>query len=338
MIFVAVQAILSGASAVTRLVNDPVYADKERRMRWLERAAPPGTPRVVLLGTSRTGFAYAAGRTQQAAFEAGTPATAFNFGVPGAGPVTHRLYVPRLLADGHRPDLLIIEVLPPLLADLPGGPLEARIVTGDTLTRDEIDVADQYGMPTERLRKQWDRATFSPAFTHRFKLLSRIMPSAVPWQLRYDWGRTQDPNGWNPSDLLEVTAEQRAKGVESTVKEYRDVVKHNLPAGPAVDALRDTLALCRAQGIPVALVILPETTSFRAIYPPGVEEKIQRFLAELQAEFGCSLTDARQWLPDDAFLDGHHLLREGAVRFTDRFTAETILPFLRQRNTGRALP
>jgi hypothetical protein len=126
--------------------------------------------------------------------------------------------------------------------------------------------------------------------------------------------------------------------VESTAAEYRDVVKHNLPAGPAVDALRDTLALCRTQGIPTALVIMPETTHFRALYPPGVKEKIMRFLIGLQAEFGCTLTDARQWLPDDAFLDGHHLLPRGAIIFTDRFTNETVLPFLCQRYARRASP
>lgn len=335
-VFLAIQAVLSGASAVTYYVNDPVYADKERRLRRLERAAPPGATRVMLLGTSRTGFAYAAGRTQRAAEDAGIPAVAFNFGIPGAGPVANRLSLSRLIADGHKPDLLILEVLPPLLADLPGGPLEARIITGDTLSRDEIAAADHYGMPTERLRKQWRRAALAPAFVHRFKLLSRIFPSAVPWQLRYDWGRTQDPNGWNPSELEEVDAEQRARGVESTAREYRDVVRHELPAGPAVDALRDTLVLCREQGITVALVIMPESTSFGALYPPGAEEKVQRFLRGLTAEFGCTLTDARRWLPDDAFLDGHHSLRAGAATFTDRFTTETILPLLRRHAGGGA--
>jgi hypothetical protein len=338
LVFVAVQAVLSGASFVTRLVADPVYADKERGLRRLERSAPPGAPRVLLLGTSRTGFAFAAGRTQQAATDSGTPAVVFNFGLPGAGPVAHQLYLRRLIADGHRPDLLVLEVLPPLLANLPDGPLEARIITGDVLSRAEVATVISYGFPTDRVRGQWARAALVPAYVHRFKLVARLFPSAIPWQLRYDWGRTLDPNGWNPADVFEVTDEQRARGVASTVAEYHAVVRHELPAGPAAAALRDTLSLCRTEGIPVRLVILPETTAFRGLYPPGVEAKLTRFLAGLTAEFGCTLTDAREWLPDDAFLDGHHLLRPGATTFTDRLTAEVVLPFLRARSAGRAAP
>ncbi len=335
--FVAVQALLSGASAVTRLVADPVYADKERRLRWLERAAPPGAARVVLLGTSRTGFAFDAGRTQRAAADAGTPAVAFNFGVPGAGPIAHRLYVPRLLADGHRPDLLVLEILPPLLADLPDGPLEARFVTGDALTRAELEVAARYGVPAGRMRRQWAEAALLPVTAHRFKLIGRIYPEALPWNLRCECGRATDANGWNPTVVTAVTDEERARGVAQADREYRAVLRYDLPAGPAAAALRDTLAVCRAEGIPVALVLLPEATEFRAMYPPEAEAKLAAFLAGLTAEFGCPVTDARGWAADGEFLDSHHLLRGGAERFTDRLTAEMILPFLRAR-AGRIAP
>jgi hypothetical protein len=83
---------------------------------------------------------------------------------------------------------------------------------------------------------------------------------------------------------------------------------------------------------------LPESTSFRALYPPVAEVKLSRFLADLTAEFGYPVTDARSWMPDDAFMDGHHLLRPGGEAFTDRLTAEVILPFLRARATGGTAP
>ena len=337
LVFAAVQVALSSASAVTHLIADPVYADKERRLLRLERSAPPGTPRVILLGTSRTGFAFAAGRTQQTVAEAGTPAVVFNYGIPGAGPVAHRIFLGRLIAEGHRPDLLVLEILPPILADLPDGPREANIITGDTLTSDEVELASRYGVPGERLRRQWREAAQSPLYAHRFKLIGRLFPSALSWQLRYDWGRTPDPNGWNRADVLEVTDDERARGVESSAREYRGMLQYDLPAGPSVTALRDTLALCRTEGIPVVLVILPESTSFRALYPPVAEVKLSRFLAGLTAEFGYPVTDARSWMPDNAFMDGHHLLRPGGEAFTDRLTAEVILPFLRAR-TGRTAP
>ena len=335
LVFAAIQTAFSGASSVTHLVADPVYGDKERRLRRLERAAPDGTPRVILLGTSRTGYGFAAGRTQQAAADAGTPAVVFNFGVPGAGPITHLIYLRRLLADSHRPDLLLLEVLPPLLADLPGGPYEARMLKGDLLTRDEIEVIDRYAMPSEQLHQRRREAALSPVHEHRFKLLGRVFPSALPWQLRYDAGRTPDPNGWGASDVADVADEQRDHAIAVTAAEYSGVFRHDLPAGPAVAALRDLLALCRAEGIPVALVLCPEATTFRALYPPAVGPKLSRFLADLTAEFGCPVTDARDWIADDLFIDNHHLLRTGAAVFTDRLSTDVIVPFLRE-NPRRA--
>lgn len=338
VVFAALQAALSGVASFTRVVADPGYADKVRWLRRLEQDAPPGTPQVIFLGTSRTGFGFAAGRTQRAAADAGTPAVVFNFGLPGAGPVAHRIYLNRLLADGHRPDLLVLDVLPPLLSDMPGGPPESRIISGDTLTRDEINLIAPYGMPADRLHGQWGRAAATPFSAHRFKLTGRLFPKSVPWQLRFDAGRTADPNGWNPTFTDTVTPQERARGVESTVKEYVVTTKLDLPAGPAVAALRDTLAVCRAEGIPVALVILPETTTFRGLYPPETEGKLKRFLADLTAEFGCPVADAREWLPDDAFFDAHHLLRPGAIAFTDRLNAEFLVPLIRDRQLRRAGP
>ncbi|MCI0700605.1 MAG: DUF1574 domain-containing protein [Planctomycetia bacterium] len=334
VVFLAVQVALVGASSTTHAIDDPVYADKEYRLRKLE-AESPSALRVILLGTSRAGYGFAAGYTQQAARAAGVSAVVFNFGIPGAGPVTHLIYLRRLIRDGHRPDLLILEVLPPLLADLPNGPLESRALAGDLLSREEIAIASNYGVSTKRMRRQWIEANTLPIFGHRFKLLGRVSSSFLPWQLRYDAGRTPDPNGWNASIVTEVTPEEHAFGVARATTEYRDVFKCDLPAGPAVRALRDMLAMCRGETIPVALVIFPEATSFRALYQPHTEENLSRLLAELYAEFSCSLTDARLWLPDEAFLDGHHLIRTHAEVFTIRFTRELILPLL-QAKTRRA--
>ena len=42
----------------------------------------------------------------------GRPVVVFNFGLWGAGPGTSLLTLHRLLAEGTRPDLVLIEVLP----------------------------------------------------------------------------------------------------------------------------------------------------------------------------------------------------------------------------------
>ena len=333
--FAVIQVVLTGASLVTHGVRDPIYADKLRQMRRLEAAAPPGTPLVLLMGSSRTGNGFAASRVQAAANEAGAPAVVFNFGVPSAGPVTHLVYLRRLLADGQRPDFLILEVLPPMLAELPDGPYEKRLLKGDMLSRDEIEAVARYDIPAAPLRARWRDAALLPVYEHRFKLVGRFFPSAIPWGVRYDWGRSPDPNGWNVPFVDSVSDADHARLTTAAGREYGDLFRHDLPAGPTVAALRDTLALCRAEGIPVALVLFPEAASFRALYPPQAEAKVATFLAGLTAEFGCPVVDARRWVPDERFSDGHHLLRTGGVIFSDRLGAELILPFLKKNMEGR---
>ena len=38
--------------------------------------------------------------------------------------------------------------------------------------------------------------------------------------------------------------------------------------------------------------------------------------------------DAREWLPDSSFSDGHHMLRPGAELFSDRLNREVIAPWV----------
>ena len=122
------------ASECSLYLRDPVYSDKERKLTRIERDLPPGSPVVVFVGTSRTGNGFDAGRAQTVVTATlGRPAGAFNFGTPASGPVTHLLHVKRLLADGHRPALLLLELHAPVLAELPDGPLEGRFADGTVL-------------------------------------------------------------------------------------------------------------------------------------------------------------------------------------------------------------
>ena len=41
------------------------------------------------------------------------------------------------------------------------------------------------------------------------------------------------------------------------------------------------------------------------------------------------MIDAREWVPDVGFSDGHHLLPAGATTFTDRLGREALIPLLR---------
>ena len=69
--------------------------------------------------------------------------------------------------------------------------------------------------------------------------------------------------------------------------------------------------------MPVRLVLMPESRAFRGLYGPGADDR-------LRAVLPAGVVDAREWLPDDAFNDGHHMLARGAEAFTDRLGREVV--------------
>ena len=336
---VAVAAHLALAAAGDSLyVRDPGYADRAIRLTRVEQSVPPGTPLVLMLGTSRTGNGFHAARSATRAVGLlGRPVTAFNFGTPASGPITHRVHLARLLADGHRPALVLVEVLPPVLADLKGGPIEGRFLNGGRFRREELDVLASYGIPATDLRRQW-RATFvEPWNALRFPLLGRVLPGASPDYLRSDDGRNTDTHGWIRIWEEIATPESMAAGAARARRDYEPVLADLHPGGGAGRALADTLALARDHGIPTRLVLMPESEWFRALYPPGVAARFDAWLATLAREAGCPVTDARGWIPDAGFADGHHLFPSGAEPFTDRLADEVIVPHLRDAR-GRSMP
>ena len=76
------------------------------------------------------------------------------------------------------------------------------------------------------------------------------------------------------------------------------------------------------------LVLMPEASGFRAMYSPEVLQRVHGFLNGLCMKYDCTLTDAREWLPDSGFSDGHHMLKSGAEAFSDRLNREVIEPLI----------
>jgi hypothetical protein len=315
--FVALELGLGLASEVYPRIRDPLYGDKlvklQRRLR-----EHPGEPVVVMLGSSRTGLAFHGRRIEDR-----LGGVAFNFGTPAAGPVGHLLYARRLFADGVTPSHLLVEVLPSMLGEQPDGPLERAWLSGDRLTHGELATVERYRFPAA-VRDQWAAATLNPWHTLRFALLARVVQSWIPWHLRADWSRGADECGWGRIERDAITDDERRLATGRALLEYGPVLADLRPGGPAADALRELLAECRRRGVRVTLVLTPEGSAFRSWYPPHVRARLAAFLAGLRAESGCGLIDAREWLADDRFTDGHHLLVAGAEEFSDRL-AEVLL-------------
>lgn len=328
IVFTALQLGLAAAAEAWPGIRDPMYGDKAKKLRKRIDAASAGAPVVVMLGSSRTGMAFDGARAEDAL---GGGTVAFNFGVPAAGPITELVYLQRLLDDGIVPDLLLVEVLPSMLADGPAAPLERNWFLGDRLLRHEQSVVIRYGFDADAVQARWRGSVLMPWYTLRFQVMSRLSPSALPGHVRLDWGRAADAWGWTTTPTQTPDAAERSRKLAQAHAEYAATLADLRPGGPAATALRDLIAECRERDIRMRLVLLPEGTPFRGWYPPPVEARLTAFLGTLNAE----VIDARRWLPDDAFVDSHHMLAVGAEAFTDRLTQEVIAPALRAANHGR---
>jgi hypothetical protein len=330
-VFAVAQLGLGLAAELYPRLRDPLYGDKLVKLQRRLPAEP--TPTVVMLGSSRTGLGFHGKHAERVlAAELGRPAVAFNYGVPASGPVTHLVYLNRLLRDGVAPDLVLVEVMPSMLTGGPGAPLEKNWFFADRLTFREQDTVIRHGFPAEAVRGRWRESVLVPAYALRFQLMSRISPSWLPWQLRFDWSRGSDECGWGTTAAQSVDPARRTRGVDQARAEYAAILAGLQPGGPAVAALEELLAVCRGRGIAVRLVLMPEGTLFRGFYGPGVSDRLMVFLAALTDRAGVPrVVDCRGWLPDGAFYDSHHMFADGAQAFTDRLTREVIAPALREK-------
>jgi hypothetical protein len=308
-------------------LRDPYFA--YRAARLAPRVAGPDRPFLILvLGSSRVQDGLVAGDLEAPLARAlGRPVVVFNFGIPGAGPITNLLNLKRLLARGIHPDLLVVEVLPVTLADHRPEPGEASHLQADRLWRHELAVLGRYRIALGRRYRAWWWGWLVPTHAHRFAILSRLAPVLLPGQVRLDWARDVDASGWREPVVPEVTPEQRRLGLERDAGGHGPVLASFQLGEPSCRAQKDLLRLCQARSIPAALLWMPETAAYRSWYPAAVLAQLRRFLAEVSRDYRAPLIDARAWVGEDGFRDGQHLSRGGATMFTRRFGRE-VLPSL----------
>jgi hypothetical protein len=308
--------------------RDPLYDAKQQALATRFAAHPDGI-HVVVLGSSRSAAAVEP-RALEAALEreTGRPSAAFNMALQGDGPIGQLVHFRRLINAGQRPDAMVVELLPATFSWSAGKPYDAVVLRPDRITRQELETVCRYGFPGEETRRGWWEAALNPWSGFRFQLLARVQPKWLPLgivQHRRDIGET---GGWGPWEPVpEAVVRERLDGVR---QHYQPELKAIRWVGPHVEAYEDLLREARAAGVRVAIFVPPEGTEFRSWYPPAVEAGLTVFLDRLRQEFQVVAVDARAWMPDEAFADGHHVTRPWAEPFTERLTREALVPALRQ--------
>ena len=329
-------AILSGFAALLIAhaglalaveTNTPEWRDPEFFHRVQQVAAltqRDARPLVVILGGSRP-------QTGLDSEKFGNAVLAYNCSQSGCLPVGERLNFARLLDAGATPRFVLIEVLPPVLAD--PGPMDDRIPI-ERLGHADLERLRPYQVDPARVEREWLKQRLNSWHSLRLPLLANwglaeLFPSRNdPHRL---WS-AMSPRGWSPAAPRTWDALQREWQTEVAARTYSWLL-NGFAIQPVNDrAYRDLLAECRERGIHAALFVMPESPLFRSWYPPGVRERINEYLRSLSRDFDVPLFDASAWIDDEnAFLDGHHLLRPAASAFSERFGRECVQPWVRAK-------
>jgi hypothetical protein len=320
LVFGSLQLLLNVALEFCTDLRDHEYALKLAYLRE-QLAANPGKRLVLLLGNSRPEMGCRPRLLPPLRTGRGEEVLFFNHAMLGCGPVMQRICLQRLLADGIRPDWLIVDCWAPGLHQGDDRAVDNRIRLG-RLSWSDLWVMERLAAQPRRVVREWCEERALPWYSTRFVLLDFVAPNWLPWEARRlnCWDEL-DHTGWLPNAFKGGAAEKERETARA-LQRFGPVLRDFRPSDGADRALREVLDTCRRERIRTALLYMPESSAFRNLYPPAVREQVERYVTGLSAEYQAPLIDARCWVEDEGFSEGFHLLPEGAARFTERFGRE----------------
>lgn len=325
---------LALAAYIRGIAPESCDADYALRMANYRRrsAFSPDALKVFVLGSSRTFYGLHGDEFERRLTElARQPVIVCNLGNPGGGPVSHLLYTQRLLADGIRPDLVIVEEIPGLLAgQVPLHEVAAARLPTKMLRRSDIDLLNRYGQPERYVSyyQVW-LANLVPCHSYRIELVNLVAPRL----LRYDYQLTRDFDHYGGH---EFAFKKRETG--RLLELQRESWKHYLAGFQLGErqtrAVRETIHNCREANVPVAILVTPEGPEFQSWYQAGDWQKIDGFFAALAADEQVPVINGHDWLDENAFVDSHHMLAHGGRVFSRRLAERAWEPLREHSQTA----
>jgi hypothetical protein len=313
--------------------RDPPYTFRrdrtQQRFAAMRASQAPGEsaiPLVITLGSSRMMNAID-GKTTEELLEKrlGKKVCIANFGTPGFGPMHSLTLLGRMLRDGIKPDLLVIDVLPSYF----------NKGWGDQLPQENwlpIMPADQAWLASHGFDvkvTQPDRTGLA-LYGYRSELLKcspvrKMLPrhQLNPWVARAD--------AWGTDVVASCSPEWSSKALGYTKNAYADAMGVFTLGEEGLNVLRTLLKVCREQNIDTAVVLMPEGQTFRSWYREGAREEFELAIDKVTRECGSTLIVGSEWIDDADFVDSHHLLFAGATKFSKRLTKEALEPLLEGR-------
>ncbi len=301
---------------------DPEFASRLVVLR--ERLAEsPDRPLLLVVGSSRLVTNFRPEQLPPVPASDGLVVLPFNFSHTGAGPLVNLMEVRRLVRAGVHPRWLVIEVMPPML-NVSGCSMATGIAEAD-----DLQLLCEY-MPRWKAYAQYLRSRVVPHRQHYYAALvgrdspeAASNPEAHPLSLDRLGGSSPLLNEATPAEVRSRTDAMRGL--------YAPALQHFRISPVADRSLREVLTLCRAEGIGATLLLTPESSEFSSWYPDATRQTVDEYCAALRQDYGVPVIDARTWIADRDFLDGHHALPRGVRVFTRRLNREVLQPLIAGR-------
>ncbi len=284
----------------------------------------PAPPEIVCLGSSRFGSGILTDTAQDAlGKQAGlsTIPVVFNASTPWGDLITADFVLKQVLRAGVTPRLLLVEVSWESLqrrnrwihAHL------YRELRWQDLTKCVKDIKAA-GQMVRLLA-----ARLLPFYVYRHELgeqLEGCLPDetdAPAPSAGLDWQKI----------ILHPSLDSPAARATAMQKDRRMVAgwlsRYDL-GGYAVACLEDLLQTSRQHGIEVILLGVPVSSDYRSLVPPEIETVFRTTIDGICRKYGCRFVDYRARIPDELFVDIHHLKEEGAVQFSELLGREVLAP------------
>jgi hypothetical protein len=315
--FFAVQLALGvGVERFWTAVRDPDYNEVEQIIRARQMEAP-NRPLVLVLGSSRTQLGLEAGRLNESE-ETNAPLV-INAGFGGGGPMLSQVVLRRLLQAHLRPRLVCLEIMPMALSAADGAPIEERRSSQCRYSVLEALRLRRYCVRQSWLWFNWVAGRVLPCARHAAELRDGLrIDLPVTGRPRES---SRDRYGWiSPPGPSQP---KRDALTRAAFEEYRPALEQPKLARGPLQAFGDLLALCRREHLATVIFVPPESRLFRTCNPSAAATQMD-VLRDLAQEWNVPLVDARAWIEDAGFFDGHHLHTQGALQFTERFGREVL--------------
>ena len=308
---------------------DGEYGHKLLHLRAQLAAKPKAQPCVVMFGSSLTGWGF--NPSAMTSLNPGSPGgpVVFNFGINSAGSVVHLLCLRRLLADGIRPDLVLLETEPRFIIQHYNIVASEHYLQTPRLQFRDLAVVNRYDPKAHELRVEWQSLAWLPWYYHRLDLQNSLLPKWVRREERTGVWKYTDRNGWE--GLLGTLSTPHKPLTHEQIVGAGQYHLHEIDVTPTYDpafhALCEMVETCRQNHIPVVFVRMPDNSEMRRP-PPALNERIEGFYAALRRQTGVGFIDGRDWVDDSGFIDGTHLLPQGSAVFSERLARDYLKPIL----------